>query len=600
MDDGEKKCDESRDNSHDTRLHSIDTPASSRAQRLAAVMDGLIIAGRQGQPLMHSRFRKTSSLYPVLHASFLRDVIADLNVGAENKSWAYEKDTPTWVRDIPPVLPGPPTDALEQLEIAEEVVGEDLDEDLDEDQDEDERGTLGFREASEMRAPSIPDLPDEALAWSESKGPEHMPQKIEEQKRDVSESCMTIPGGSLLCHIMVGDVRFLCPISRGTDPLLAFAFLHKVVSILQEYLIGSTDPSLMTEQIISEHFDIVYELMEEMLDGEGHVLLTEVNALKDIVLPPSWLDKLIHTVGLSSSSEHARSSLASPLPWRRPNSKYAKNEVYLDMVESLQGIVDDSGRFIHFDLIGNLVCSARLSGMPELVVSFNQPQLIEFPAWHRCVRQRTWREQHKLSYVPPDGESLLGEFQIKHIPAAQLSSKSAAPSWGLAPPLSIFADIRPYDKAQGGIFFEIRVENNLEHGYDLQDVCIEWYVGEGVQGIDATTQVQSITSKSSISSDLGSVPNLSRTAGTMIYNRKNRLMRWMIPTILPASMSVLKGTILCTTTCQPAYALQAKFEVIGFSISGLRVTSIQLERESYIPTKGARLRFTGDLEWRLQ
>lgn len=117
----------------------------------------------------------------------------------------------------------------------------------------------------------------------------------------------------------------------AVDPAVPLAFLHKVVSVLQDYLVGSTDPALLTEELVCEHFDIVYELLEEMLDGEGNVLMTEVNSLKDIVLPPSWLDKLVKTVGLNSYAKplitDPRSARAPLLPRpshggvRRPNTQ---------------------------------------------------------------------------------------------------------------------------------------------------------------------------------------------------------------------------------------------------------------------------------------
>lgn len=516
-------------------------------------MDGLIIAGRHGQPIMLSRFRQTNPLYSMLHTSFLSDLIADMQMQAEAGTSKNAS-----VRDIPPVLSVPLPDSI----FAEK-------EEEDEQDDDDEGESV-----------SPPDLPDEALAWSES---------VKKTAEDPTETCISIEGGSILCHIMVGDVRFLCPVSHSIDPLIPFAFLHKVVAILQEYLIGSTDPALMTEDVICEHFDIVYELMEEMLDGAGHVLLTEVNALKDIVLPPSWLDKLIHTVGLSSSAEHARTSLASPVPWRRPNSKYAKNEVYLDIVETMDGIVNASGAALSLDVHGTLECSALLSGIPELVVKLSHPTMVEYPAWHKCIQQRDWHENRILRFIPPDGDSRLGEFRIK----SAATAKSTLP-------LCIHANVMPYEAALGGLPFEISAEHTLDHSYDLQDVCVEWLLGNGVQGIDATTQVQTVANKVSMSSDIGSIPSLSRSTGTMVFDRKRQLMRWTIPTLMPSTMSVLRGTILSSTThCRPMYALQVQFMVQGYSFSGLRVTSVQLEKEAYTLSKGARVRLMGDIEWRL-
>ncbi|KAF9063601.1 hypothetical protein BDP27DRAFT_1334971 [Rhodocollybia butyracea] len=79
---------------------------------------------------------------------------------------------------------------------------------------------------------------------------------------------------SACCHVEVGDMRFLCPISGNVDPLFAFAFLQTFIDTLQEYL-GTR----------------CYQLFEETLDAGGHFLTTYSNALCDIVIPPSLLNK---------------------------------------------------------------------------------------------------------------------------------------------------------------------------------------------------------------------------------------------------------------------------------------------------------------------
>lgn len=104
------------------------------------------------------------------------------------------------------------------------------------------------------------------------------------------------------------------------DPLLPITFLRKVAGVLQEYLVGSPDPAHLTEEVVCDHFDTVYELLEEMLDGEGNVLLTEVNTLKDIVAPPSWLHRLVKSVSLGPyvsvdpTYSALRTSRTCPLP----------------------------------------------------------------------------------------------------------------------------------------------------------------------------------------------------------------------------------------------------------------------------------------------
>jgi AP-3 complex subunit mu len=66
------------------------------------------------------------------------------------------------------------------------------------------------------------------------------------------------------------------------------------------------------------------------------------------VLPPSLLNKLLSVAGANvNSTINSGSGLgapggafSSPIPWRKAGLKYTSNEVYLDLVEELQAIVN--------------------------------------------------------------------------------------------------------------------------------------------------------------------------------------------------------------------------------------------------------------------
>jgi len=89
------------------------------------------------------------------------------------------------------------------------------------------------------------------------------------------------------------------------------------------------------------------KLLEETLDSGGHPLTTSPNALRDIVLPPSLLNKLLGVAGanftatINSSAGHGASAgaFSSPIPWRKAGLRYTSNEIYFDMVEELKAIV---------------------------------------------------------------------------------------------------------------------------------------------------------------------------------------------------------------------------------------------------------------------
>jgi AP-3 complex subunit mu len=94
--------------------------------------------------------------------------------------------------------------------------------------------------------------------------------------------------------------------------------------------------------------------LEETLDSGGHPLTTSPNALRDIVLPPSLLNKLLNVAGANinttinsgSGLGAAGGPFSSPIPWRKAGLKYTTNEIYLDMIEDLKAIVNKCVRGI--------------------------------------------------------------------------------------------------------------------------------------------------------------------------------------------------------------------------------------------------------------
>ncbi|KAG6866006.1 hypothetical protein C0991_009678 [Blastosporella zonata] len=144
------------------------------------------------------------------------------------------------------------------------------------------------------------------------------------------------------CHVKCGDIRILCPVSGDVDPLFPFAFIQTFIDILNEYF-GNVSAATL-----KDNFDVVYQLLEETLDSGGHPLTTSSNALRDIVLPPSLLTKLLNVAGanitssINSGSGLGSGPFSSPIPWRKAGLRYASNEIYFDMVEELKAIINRS------------------------------------------------------------------------------------------------------------------------------------------------------------------------------------------------------------------------------------------------------------------
>ncbi|EFQ97918.1 hypothetical protein MGYG_00955 [Nannizzia gypsea CBS 118893] len=228
------------------------------------------------------------------------------------------------------------------------------------------------------------------------------------------------------------NLLFLVPCSSEAEPLLVLEFIHRVIDVLEEF-IGA--PLLGTK--IQNSYDVVGQLLNEMCDA-GIVSNTEPNALQEAVDVPGWMGKLLSGVGLPGASQ--ASALAKPLnqplatapalanapaiPWRRPGVRHTSNELYVDIVESLSVIFAPSGRPISALVHGTIVFTAKISGVPDLLLSLSAPggqrnlaHKIELPVFHPCVRLARWREKPgELSFVPPDGRFVLGGYEVNLLP----------------------------------------------------------------------------------------------------------------------------------------------------------------------------------------
>lgn len=53
----------------------------------------------------------------------------------------------------------------------------------------------------------------------------------------------------------------------------------------------------------------------------------------------------------------------------------------------------------------------KLSGMPDLSLTFNQPHIVDDVSFHPCVRYLRWEQNKVISFVPPDGQFKLMSYR---------------------------------------------------------------------------------------------------------------------------------------------------------------------------------------------
>ncbi|KAF8589298.1 hypothetical protein K439DRAFT_1229823, partial [Ramaria rubella] len=96
----------------------------------------------------------------------------------------------------------------------------------------------------------------------------------------------------------------------------------------------------VSASMLKDNFDVVYQitLLKEMVD-DGYPLTTKSSSLRDLVLPPSFINKIISVAGVAGLAKASSTPFSSPILWRKTGLKYNNNEIYFGVVEELDAVV---------------------------------------------------------------------------------------------------------------------------------------------------------------------------------------------------------------------------------------------------------------------
>ncbi|KAH7295435.1 hypothetical protein KP509_27G047200 [Ceratopteris richardii] len=328
-------------------------------------------------------------------------------------------------------------------------------------------------------------------------------------------------------------------------PLLGIEFLCKVADVISEYLGG------ITEDLIKDNFVIVYQLLDEMMDN-GFPLTTEINTLKDMIAPPNIVSRMLSVVTGGSSNMNTVLPIAttSNWPWRSTDVKYSNNEVYFDLVEEMDVIVNRDGFLIKYEVYGEIRVIARLSGVPELTMTFANPSIINDVSFHPCVQFRPWETHQQLTFVPPDGEFKLMSYRVKKLKNTPIYVKPQFSSTGGLCRVSILVGIRN------------------DPGKQIDYTTLEFPLPSSVASWDLTAN------HGNISSSPGS-KTLTWTIGKMPKDKSP---------CLSGTMHLEKGM----DHLEEFPTLLVKFKIMGIAMSGLRIDRTDVRNVTYSPHKGFR------------
>ena len=172
----------------------------------------------------------------------------------------------------------------------------------------------------------------------------------------------------------------------------------------------------LEEESIRDNFVIIYELLDEMMDF-GYPQTTETKILQEYITQES------HKLEVQARPPIAVTNAVS---WRSEGIMYRKNEVFLDVIESVNLLVNSNGNVLRSEILGAIKMKCYLSGMPELRLGLNDKVMFESTGrtsrgksiemedvkFHQCVRLSRFENDRTISFIPPDGEFELMSYRL--------------------------------------------------------------------------------------------------------------------------------------------------------------------------------------------
>ena len=361
---------------------------------------------------------------------------------------------------------------------------------------------------------------------------------------------------STIFSIVHSNLLLLCPCSEEVRSLAVLEFLHRVVDVLEDFL-GA--PLLGSK--IENNYDVVAQLMGEMCDG-GIICNTEGNALRESVEVASKLEKLFDKVGIpgtapgmgSSSSNIAATLKANAnlnsgpaIPWRRSNVRHTSNELYVDILENISVVVAPSGRPISAIAAGSILFTAKISGVPDLLLTLTAPggtssakasgitRTMQLPIFHPCVRLATWNQSPGvLSFIPPDGKFMLAGYEVDLLPSPLDRDEPPSSSEKLFLPASV--ELKT-GLGPAGCDFEARLSlnNNFPGAPVIKPVPRSttgpsFSFGPSSTGSSTAPSLEGVAVTIPFPVGVRSVTEIKTSRGEANFDPRSKMLTWKIPT----------------------------------------------------------------------
>ncbi|KAK3028197.1 hypothetical protein RJ639_039480 [Escallonia herrerae] len=442
------------------------------------------------------------------------------------------------------------------------------------------------------------DIKGRVLVWRDYRGDVSAVQAerfftkfIEKEGDPASQDPVVYDNGVTYMFIQHNNVYLMTASRQNCNAASLLLFLHRLVDVFKHYFEELEEESLrdnfvvvvcglidvcfsaryLMERDVDSFWTLQYELLDEMMDF-GYPQYTEAKILSEFIKTDAYRMEV---------SQRPPMAVTNAVSWRSEGIRYKKNEVFLDVVESVNILVNSNGQIIRSEVVGALKMRTYLSGMPECKLGLNDRVLLEAQGrstkgkaidlddikFHQCVRLARFENDRTISFIPPDGSFDLMTYR--------LSTQAKPLIW-------VEAQVERHSRSRMEIM--VKARSQFKERSTATNVEIELPVPS-----DAIN------------------PNVRTSMGSASYAPENDALMWKIKSFPGGKEYMLRAEFTLPSITDEEAAperkapIRVKFEIPYFTVSGIQVRYLKIiEKSGYQALPWVRyITMAGEYELRL-
>ncbi|CAI4231038.1 unnamed protein product [Auanema sp. JU1783] len=228
-------------------------------------------------------------------------------------------------------------------------------------------------------------------------------------------------------HIKRGNIWICAASKQNISAGLVFEFLQRFSDTMHSYF------GKLNEENVRNNFVLIYELLDEIIDF-GYPQNTDPGVLKAFITQQGVRTSESVVIGTKEEQSQITSQVTGQIGWRREGIKYRRNELFLDVIEYVNLLMNQQGQVLSAHVAGKVAMKSYLSGMPECKFGINDKITIDGKGksshddsnksqvvrssvaiddcqFHQCVKLTKFDTEHAISFIPPDGEYELMRYR---------------------------------------------------------------------------------------------------------------------------------------------------------------------------------------------